>query len=78
MKKPKQTEMKTSKAERRRNFNPRKWAAKHLTDGGGLPIRIAGGIGESKPPKVMSNVDRRNLGVEQDPALDDFISEEKK
>ena len=77
MKKPKQTEMKTSKAERRRNFDPRKWARKHLTDDG-LPIRIAGGIGESKPPKVMSNADRRSLGIEQDPALDDFIPEEKK
>ncbi len=27
----------TTKAQRRKNFNPRKWASKYLRDGGGLP-----------------------------------------
>ncbi len=40
-KKKKLSEMKTSASERRKKWNPRKWAKKYLRDGGGLPATVS-------------------------------------
>lgn len=58
-----------SKAERRKNFDPRKWASKWLKSDP-LPIRVSSGYGEIRMPKTMSNEDRKKLGDELDPDLE--------
>ena len=60
-----------SPKERRKNFNPRKWAKKYLK-ADPLSIRVIGGFGETKLAKIMSNEDRRKMGLEQDSALPDY------
>jgi len=49
-----------------------KWAKKYMKT---VPWgnTVTGGLGEAKPAKVMSNEDRRKLGVEQDESLDDYL-----
>lgn len=60
-----------SKAERRKNFDPRKWANKWLKSGG-LPerVNIPNLDGEIRLPKTMSNEDRKKSGMELDPGLE--------
>jgi len=41
--------MELSKTQRKKNFNPRKWASKFLKDGGGMPIRSFVPDGEDRP-----------------------------
>lgn len=69
--KPQKPEIRSRK-ERRKNFDPRKWASKHLKNGGGLPIRtfLQAEPGVYNLPKTMSNQDRKELGIGLDPALD--------
>lgn len=48
-----------------------KWAKKYMkTKPWGKTV--TGGLGKAKPVKTMSNEDRRNLGLSQDKALEDF------
>lgn len=66
---------KTTKAERRKKFSTFKDRLHNMYG----PITVYGGTGEAKPVKVMSNEDRRNLGLEEDSALPDYrgINEKK-
>jgi len=69
--------VKTSKTERRRKFNKFKDTLHEMYG----PITVFGGVGTSKHTKVMTNADRRELGVEEDPDLPDYQglkSEEEK
>ena len=68
--------MQESRAERRKKFDPKKWASKHLKSNP-FKTRIYGGFGEFKP-NVMNNVDRRKLGISQDSSIDDYDKEYEK
>jgi len=54
-----------------------KWAKKHMKS---VPWgkTVTGGFGDVKPAKVMSNEDRRAMGIEQDPSLPDYIPNKEK
>src|SRR5437868_5491176 len=39
-KKANEDQVRTSRAERRKNFSPKKWASKYLKDNGGLPVFV--------------------------------------
>lgn len=73
--------MKTSRAERRKKFD--KWIDKGFLRSQWIDGKIKSmpfygdGTGDTRPPKLMSNADRRRLGIEQDEALDDYIPDYK-
>jgi len=59
-----------SRSERRKKFSDAiSWDQYYK--GKGRPVYNPG-LGDSKPHNVMSNEDRRKMGLDQDPALPDF------
>lgn len=59
-----------------KKFDPRQFANKHFKDPNKALPKPMAGYGEGRMPKVMSNEDRRKLGVEQDPSLPDYQPDE--
>lgn len=54
----------------KKRIDPHQWAKKHLKNID-YPIKSAGGIGGTKI-RVMSNKDRRRMGIEEDETLPDY------
>lgn len=67
--KEKQSQLKYSKKQRRKRFG--KWVSMDMYHKAKKSSKPVGGMVENAP-KVMSNSDRRRLGLEQDKELPDY------
>lgn len=59
-------------------LDPRAFARKNFKDHNKMLPMPFQGTGEGRAPKVMSNEDRRRLGVEQDESLPDYKPDENR